>query len=311
MHPLRRRLRSLRSYRAFVRWWNAAFRLTLHEEFTFSERWQFPVTRGGVVLGLAGSVAAVVLLTYFVVARTPLREALVPGYLAEDARAAAATARADADKLEADLVQQEAYLANLRRIFSGDLPEGDDRASGVRPDTVSAEEAASMEALLDRVGALSTADTALRNQIAREDRYALDRKRFADRSDRGIPFLPVDGTVSAGFDAAAGHYGIDFVAPAGSLVHAADDGTVLFAGFTVDGGYTVILQHARNRTSVYQHNASLLHTTGDRVRAGDPIAVIGNTGRLSTGPHCHFEWWVDGSPLNPKTWLPASSVPED
>ena len=301
----------MRSYRAFVRWWTAAFRLTLHEEYTFSERWQLPVTRGGVVLGSAGAFAAVVLLTYFVVARTPLREVLVPGYLAEDARQAALQARMNADSLAVGLAQQEAYLANLRRVLSGDLPEGDDRASGVRPDTVSAEEAAGMAELLDRVGQLSSADTALRGQIEREDRYALDRKRFADRTDRGIPFLPVEGTVSDGFDAAAGHYGIDFVAPAGSLVHAADDGTVLFAGFTVDGGYTLILQHARNRTSVYQHNASLLYATGDRVRAGDPIAVIGNTGRLSTGPHCHFEWWVDGSPLDPRTWLPASSVPED
>jgi murein DD-endopeptidase MepM/ murein hydrolase activator NlpD len=114
----------------------------------------------------------------------------------------------------------------------------------------------------------------------------------------------LQGEVSSQFDPAIGHYGVDFVAPIGSVIHAVDDGAVTLASYTSDGGYVISIQHPGSRTSVYKHNKSLLVEVGDRVQVGDPIAILGGTGTHSTGPHSHFEWWVDGQPLDPVEWLP-------
>ena len=144
----------------------------------------------------------------------------------------------------------------------------------------------------------------MRERVEDEDRFALQRAQSSDRASKSIPFAPLQGEISSEFDPAIGHYGVDFVAPVGSVIHAVDDGTVMLASYTSDGGYVVNIQHPGNRISVYKHNQSLLVEAGDRVQAGDPIAVLGGTGTHSTGPHSHFEWWVDGTALDPVQWLP-------
>lgn len=286
------------------RFWLAPFRLKLQEEQTFSERWELPVTRLGLALA-AGSILLLVMgVTYLLVARTPLREYVVPGYLAEESRAAALQAEATAQELQVNLEQQSRYLQALQSILQGEVPE--DMGLVAFVDSLAAAESG-----VDSLDvALTPEDSALRARISEEDRFALQRGRTEDWSARSIPFLPIEGEVSGTFDLAAGHFGIDFVAPVGSIVHAVEDGTVVLASYTVDGGYVIALQHTRNRMSVYKHNASLMHEVGDRVRVGEPIAVLGGTGTHSTGPHLHFEWWVGGSPLDPKIWLPQGSAAE-
>jgi lipoprotein NlpD len=159
---------------------------------------------------------------------------------------------------------------------------------------------------------LTEEDMALRERVEDEDRFALQRAQSNERASKSIPFAPLQGEISSEFDPAIGHFGVDFVAPVGSVIHAVDDGTVMLASYTSDGGYVVNIQHPGNRISVYKHNQSLLVEAGDRVQAGDPIAVLGGTGTHSTGPHSHFEWWVDGTALDPVRWLPeyASERPE-
>ena len=282
------------------RFWLEPFLLKLQEEQTFSERWQLPVTRLGATLAGLFVLISVVGLTYFVVARTPLRAYVVPGYLAEEARRAAEQAEATTAELEVKLAQQARYLTALQSILSNGVPE--DIGMMALVDSL-----ANMESAVDSLdAALTPEDSALRARLAEEDRFALQRGRSEEISARSIPFLPIEGDVSSNFDVAAGHHGIDFVAPLGSIVHAVDDGTVVMASYTVDGGYVIGLQHSRNRLSLYKHNSSLMHEVGDPVRVGEPIAVLGGTGTHSTGPHLHFEWWVNGSPLDPSLWLPKS-----
>jgi murein DD-endopeptidase MepM/ murein hydrolase activator NlpD len=144
----------------------------------------------------------------------------------------------------------------------------------------------------------------LRSRVEEEDRFALQRGQMNETTLRNIPFAPIQGSISSKFNPAIGHFGVDFVAPEGSVIHAVDDGIVVIASYTSEGGYVISVQHPSNRTSVYKHNKSLLVEVGDRVQAGDPIAILGGTGTHSTGPHSHFEWWVDGQPLDPTQWLP-------
>ena len=280
----------------FRKWWLERFRLSLQDRNTFSERWQIGVSRWGVALAGFTAVAVISGLTYFLVAQTPLRESLVPGYLASSARANAQTARATADSALLVLEQQTRYLEALQTILRGGVPANQDV-------DVALDSLVSSDIDLNVVP--ESMDSALRARVAEEDRFALRRSSTDPLNSRGMSFRPVAGPVSDTYDATTGHYGVDFVAPDGSMVHAVDDGTVLLASYTVDGGYVIAIQHKANRLSVYKHNQSLLREPGDVVRAGDAIAILGGTGTTSKGPHCHFEWWVDGAPLDPTPWLPG------
>jgi murein DD-endopeptidase MepM/ murein hydrolase activator NlpD len=280
----------------FRAWWLERFRLSLLERNTFSERWQIGISRWGVAMAGVTLVALIAGLTYFLVAQTSMREWAVPGYLAQTAREDARLARNTADSALLVLEQQTRYLEALQTILRGDVPLDDNLSASM--DSLVASE-------FDLDVAPEAMDSALRARISEEDRFALRRSSLDPLNSRGMSFRPVNGPVSDGYDASTGHYGIDFIAPEGSMVHAVDDGTVLLASYTVDGGYVLAIQHKANRLSIYKHNSSLLHEPGDVVRSGDAIAILGGTGTTSKGPHCHFEWWVDGAPLDPTPWLPG------
>jgi murein DD-endopeptidase MepM/ murein hydrolase activator NlpD len=80
-------------------------------------------------------------------------------------------------------------------------------------------------------------------------------------------------------------------------------GTVLYAGFTRQDGYIVILDHGNGYSSVYKHARKALKKTGDRVQIGDPVAIVGNTGENTNGPHLHFELWYNQAPVNPEDYI--------
>ncbi len=278
------------------------FRLTLLEEQSFSERWQISVTRWGTLVTLMLLVVTISSLTYAVVAWTPLRESVVPGYVSEASRQQAISLEFRADSALNVLEQNQRYLAVLNVLLQGEVLDEPGELDRLL------EEAVDTSAVTLQDWELPVEDVSLRNLVEEEDRFVLQRGQSEVDPNRSIPYPPIQGTISSSFDAASGHYGVDFVAPEGSIIHAVDDGVVVIASYTSDGGYVVSIQHEENRLSVYKHNKSLLVESGDRVIVGDPIAVLGSTGTHSTGPHSHFEWWVDGQPLDPANWLPNSPV---
>jgi len=99
------------------------------------------------------------------------------------------------------------------------------------------------------------------------------------------------------------HYGTDIVAAPDQVVKAVLEGTITMATWTLDLGWIIQIQHENNLLSVYAHNAELLKKVGEYVKAGEPIAIIGNSGELTTGPHLHFELWHNGTPLNPEDFI--------
>jgi murein DD-endopeptidase MepM/ murein hydrolase activator NlpD len=115
--------------------------------------------------------------------------------------------------------------------------------------------------------------------------------------------LPTEGYITRGFEPALRHYGLDIAGSTGSTVHASADGYVVFAGWTSDDGNKVIISHAGGFLTFYNHNQSLLSAANTFVRRGQPIALLGNTGETSLGPHVHFEIWKDGVPVNPANYI--------
>ena len=279
----------------FWKRWSKPYRLTILEEQSFKERWEISISRFGVALTVGTLVLVVSATVYALVAWTPLKELVVPGYASENSRLRAIQAEMTADSAMKQLAIQGEYLQTLSVLLQGEVAERSVEApeesvtDGGQP--------------LDDWG-LTQEELDLRSRVEEEDRFALQRGQMNETTLRNIPFAPIQGSISSKFNPAIGHFGVDFVAPEGSVIHAVDDGIVVIASYTSDGGYVISVQHPSNRTSVYKHNKSLLVEVGDRVQAGDPIAILGGTGTHSTGPHSHFEWWVDGQPLDPTQWLP-------
>lgn len=114
-------------------------------------------------------------------------------------------------------------------------------------------------------------------------------------------FMPVKGVITTKFDSE--HLGIDIVAKEDEPILATLPGTVTLADWSLGTGNTIQIQHEDNIISIYKHNSTLLKKVGDKVKAGEPIAIIGNSGELTTGPHLHFELWHNGVAINPEDYI--------
>lgn len=115
--------------------------------------------------------------------------------------------------------------------------------------------------------------------------------------------MPVIGYITQEFDPRQQHFGIDFAGKEGIPIYAAADGSVIFAGWTYDDGYMIMIEHGGGYRTTYKHNQALLKSIGEYVRRGETIALLGNSGKLSYGPHLHFEVWKDGIPKDPREFL--------
>ncbi|MEQ9423379.1 MAG: M23 family metallopeptidase [Cyclobacteriaceae bacterium] len=116
-------------------------------------------------------------------------------------------------------------------------------------------------------------------------------------------FSPIEGIVSDKYNPKGDHFGVDVVAKRNEPVKSVADGTVLMASWTQDAGYVMAILHSNNLISVYKHNSDLLKDVGAFVSAGEVIAIIGNTGELTSGPHLHFELWYNGNAVNPEEFV--------
>ncbi|RMF56121.1 MAG: M23 family metallopeptidase [Bacteroidetes bacterium] len=261
-----------------------------------------------VLLGWAGVTLGLVLMLLALVVLTPLRE-WIPGYgtteMQQEARLNALRLAALQDSLQA----QQRYLNQLRMLVLGPLDSslvGEDRppepafaVTGELADV--AAEPLSEDWQDHRQPAVSldilpaTGEPTSVAAVAAGARY-LARLRF--------PVLPpVHGVLTRGFDARIGHYAIDLAAEEGSVVRSIGEGHVIFADWTHEGGFTLAVQHADGYVSVYKHNQRLLKRVGDRVRDREAIALSGNSGEITTGPHLHFELWHHGLAQDPRLYL--------
>ncbi len=125
---------------------------------------------------------------------------------------------------------------------------------------------------------------------------------------RNIPSIqPAEGFMSRGYDAISlisePHLGVDISAPTGTPVKAPADGIVLFTGWTVDGGNVLIIEHGFGFLTLYKHNERNLVQRLEKITRGQTIALVGNTGKISSGPHLHYEVWQNGRPLDPINYL--------
>ena len=146
----------------------------------------------------------------------------------------------------------------------------------------------------------------LRRQIEEEELFNLSiLANTSNKTDfSSIHFYPpVKGIVTNSFNPSENHFGTDIVTASNKVVVATLDGTVIIANWTLETGYVIQIQHENNLVSVYKHNSELLKKVGNHVTAGETIAIIGNSGELTSGPHLHFELWHNGTSINPEDYV--------
>ena len=247
------------------------------------------VTAGIVLLTLITS-------TIYIIAFTPLRE-YIPGYSDVGMKRNLMGLTLRADSLQSELRSRELYLTNLRNVINGDI--GAD--STLEYESVSTVRFDTMKTLQK-----SAEDSALRALIEQQDKYDLEFSNNPAGSNSISSFFfftPVKGTVINRFDPIEKHYGIDVVAAKNEAIKSTLDGSVVLSTWTYETGYVIAIQHSNNLFSIYKHNSALLKKEGNYVKAGEVIAIIGNSGETSTGPHLHFELWHNGKAINPLDYM--------
>lgn len=258
---------------------------------TFEERFSLLLTPLNVIVLVGATVVLITSLAFALLGWTPLRYYL-PDYAEEiRVRKMVMEASIKADSMEAALGQRDAYIASIRMLIEG------------RIDTMIDSSALQVVDPLEVNYSRSKEDSILRKEIEREDLINLNPNFNRDKKTAYLLFPPIKGTIMDRFNVQRNHFGVDIAAPKNESIKAIDEGTVTLAAYTAETGYIIQVQHDNDLISVYKHNSSLLKKEGDKVRAGEAVAVIGETGEFSTGPHLHFEMWRNGVPLNPETFF--------
>lgn len=275
------------------------------EEVGKARRYQIRPRR--MVAAWGGSLFAVGLVVAILFAFTPLRR-VMPGYSTEQVQESARLNAMRVRALQDSVAAQRHYVERLRRLITGRVD------SMARPSRVVSGESPSTTEQTRRGPESGGTDPGsgrsdhVQPALAPSGVLTSGRALSAGRSISSGPSFPVDPPVPSGFptrdfDAQTGHYGIDVAVSEGVFVRAVSDGYVVLADWTQDAGYTIAVQHANGYLSVYKHNKRLLKQLGDRVRAQEPLAVSGNTGAITTGPHLHFELWRNGLAQDPQSYI--------
>ena len=276
-------------------------RFVVMDTDTFKEKFSFQLSGINLFVTVGVTIIVLILLTTILIAFTPLRE-WIPGYTNT---AAVEQTYANAKKLDSLQVQvenQEWMVATLQAVLRGE-------ELGETPQQDSSASLQQMTAVYRR----SKEDSLLRLEVEREDnRYQVKSAAVTAPSGTVVAadaspaithlfFTPLKGNILVPYSRS--HYGVDIAGDAGHAVCAAYSGTVVFSGFTAEAGYTLAVQHPGNVVTVYQNCSSPLVRQGDAVRAGEPVAYVGSSGRREQGPYLHFEIWVGGTAVNPEEYI--------
>jgi len=270
------------------------YRLVILNDDSFAEKFSLRLSPLGIIILIASITLIMTTLVISLVAFTSLRE-YIPGYGDVNERKDLMKLSAKADSLENTLASRDWYMQNLLNVFSGKV-EG--KPAKPAKDSTGKYQKVDIKP--------SDKDLQLRKDIETNQLQSTSEKVSAYKSNALSNFFffsPVKGVITSSYNLRDEHFGVDIVAKENEMIKSTLDGTIIFVGFTSEDGYVVQIQHANNLTSVYKHNSSATKKVGDYVKAGEPFAIIGNTGENSNGPHLHFELWYNGFAVNPQDYV--------
>lgn len=286
-----------------VRWYHKLrdkYRLIILDEDTFEEKLSFRLSRLNVFIVTGMLAIILVFLTSYIIAFTPLRE-YIPGYKDTNIQGELYELQLKADSIEEAVRSKDLFIENMKRVLSGEDPD-EVVITSKAPD--SAERAKYANISINR----SKDDSLLRADYEAQNRYNI---KVGDKtaSPKALTlsklnfFTPIKGMITNHFNPSQQHFGVDVASARNEAIKAAYDGTVIFSEWTAATGHVIAIQHTGNVITVYKHNSVLLRKQGAFVRAGETIAIVGESGEYTTGPHLHFELWIGGKAMNPEDYI--------
>ena len=269
---------------------NKFFRFAIINDNSLEEVFNIKFSRAGLLWLTAAILLAISVIFVLLLGYTPLRN-LIPGKSKTHVQNELIMMIQKADSLEKSLGNYSLYTKNLKKVLS---------------DSVSLD---SVQDLF-REGFIvkefdfkpSVEDSILRAEVEAEESISLN-SNLKEKKLSSFFIKPVDGLITEEFNKKIGHFGVDVVSKKGAFISSIDDGMVMFSSWTHEFGYVLVIKHQNGFISFYKHNSEIFKSKGDYVKSGETIAIIGNSGKYSTGPHLHFEIRENGNPVNPSRYL--------
>ena len=275
------------------------YRLIVMNNETFEEVGSYRLSLLNVYILVSTIVVLVALFVISAIIFTPVKR-YIPGYGDAKEHAELLKMNQRLQEMEQELNAQRAYTDNFRKILVGDIEmeEATEVENNTLPDSQLNVERIKEDDLLRK-------EIELDEQIQARELLSQTSNFTADEIPIEQMYFvpPINGLIGAAFQPDKKHYGIDIAAPRNTAVKSIMDGFVITSDWTLETGHTIGIQHSNNLISFYKHNSALLKRTGSSVKAGEAVAIIGNSGTLSSGPHLHFEIWYKGKPVNPTDYI--------
>lgn len=278
-------------WKRFGEFLNNKYRLVILNDNTFGEKISLRLSPLGIIIGIFAITIIMTTLVISLVAFTPFRE-YIPGYGTVAERKQILKLSQKADSMEQTIEARALYMNSILNVLNEkfetktEKPKKDTTGKYANVNTKPSE-----------------IDLEFRTDIEQNKTTSIATKTKYKGLSEIVFFTPATGIITTSFNLTENHFGIDIVTKPDETVKSTLDGTIIFSGFSAEDGNIVQIQHNNNLTSIYKHNSTLLKKTGDRIKAGEAISVVGNTGEKSKGPHLHFELWFDGQPINPQDFV--------
>ena len=268
------------------------YKVVISNDKTFEERLSFKTTKAGVFFVTAAYTVALIALTIVLIFFTQLKE-YVPGYSSLELLKSSTELSFKTDSIENVIALNNQYYNSIKKVLSGELDtiafNRDSILNEINKDLLTSQ--------LNR----SSEDSLLREYIEEEDRFNLTTSQLIIENKN--LYQPVLGEITQKFNYKEEHFAIDIAVDTGTPIKSVSDGRVVLSEWTMETGHVIIVDHGDMLLSVYKHNSSLLKSQNELVTAGEVIALSGNQGTLTTGPHLHFELWKNGVPIDPEEFF--------
>lgn len=272
------------------------YKLVILNDETFEEKASFTLNRLNVFILSSVLLVVLIAIVTSLFVFTPLKE-YIPGYADVSLRRDITEMSLKVDSLEGLLAYNDKYIKNIKDVINGTVGKDDTINVNSKPELIDT---------TFRIGAKPEEDSLLRLMIENQNQYGFNVDAPVQKPT-GIAaysfFTPVKGIITEKYNPKKSHYGIDVAATKSEPIKVVLEGTVVFSGWTSDAGYVIAVQHSNDLLSIYKHCSLVLKKVGNFVRSAEPIAIVGDTGEYSTGPHLHFELWFKGNAVNPIDYI--------
>ena len=274
----------------FRRFLRRRYRLVILNDTTLGESFSLRMSPYGILIGITATTIVMTTLVISLIAFTPLRE-YIPGYGDVTERKQILELSLKVDSIEQSIESRDVYVSSVLNAFTEKV---ETKGAKPRKDTTGKYSSVNIKPSSADLEFREDYETGKNNSVSKQIQAGLSQVVF---------FAPVKGIITTSFNLRDEHYGVDIVTKEDETIKSTLDGTVVFSGFTAQDGNVIEVQHNNNIISIYKHCSSLLKQRGARIKSGEAIAVVGNSGEKSKGPHLHFGLWYNGTPVNPQEFV--------